>query len=294
MVQVVAAILERDGRILICRRTPEQAHPLKWEFPGGKVEAGESAEVAVARELEEELGIAAGRSEEIARYEYAYPGKDPILLIFLRVADFAGEPRNLIFHEIRWEPVECLGSFDFLEGDRRFLRILGSMPTAIKMVEPAGNEFLASLEAKTKKPSPFFRVMAHRPEVLKNFVPLYGAVMGPGAVDRRVKELVYLTCSYANECAFCTWSHVASGKKAGISDDEMRALQTEQDHGFPEAERAAIRYARELTRNAAADEERAALFDHFSDEQVVEITLVAAMANFTNRFNNGLGIQPEE
>src|SRR5215472_13938746 len=129
MVQVVAAILERDGRILICRRTPEQAHPLKWEFPGGKIEPGESPEEAVARELEEELGIAAGKSQEIVRYEYAYPGKNPILLIFLRVAEFAGELRNRIFHEIRWEPVECLGSFDFLEGDRRFLRILGSMPT---------------------------------------------------------------------------------------------------------------------------------------------------------------------
>jgi len=294
MVQVVAAILERGGRMLICRRTPAQSHPLKWEFPGGKVEAGESPAAALARELEEELGIAGSESEEITRYEYAYPGKNPILLIFLRVTGFDGEPRNRIFHEIRWEPVECLGSFDFLEGDRRFLRILGSMPTVVKMVEPAANEFLASLEAKTRKPSPFFRVMAHRPEVLKSFVPFYGAVMGPGAVDRRVKELVYLTCSYANECAFCTWAHVASGKKGGISDEEMRALQTEQDHGFPEAERAAIRYARELTRNASADEERAALFDHFNDEQVVEITLVAAIANFTNRFNNGLGIQPEE
>ena len=162
------------------------------------------------------------------------------------------------------------------------------------MVEPAENEFLASLEAKSKKPSPFFRAMAHRPEVLKNFVPFYGAVMGPGAVDRRIKELVYLTCSYANECAFCTWAHIASGKKAGITEEEMRALQTEQDHVFSDAERAAIRFARELTREAAADDQRAALFEHFNDEQVVEITVVAAMANFTNRFNNGLGVQPEE
>ena len=57
MVQVVAAIIERDGRILICRRTREQSHALKWEFPGGKVEPGETPEQAVERELEEELGI---------------------------------------------------------------------------------------------------------------------------------------------------------------------------------------------------------------------------------------------
>ena len=168
------------------------------------------------------------------------------------------------------------------------------MPTVIKMVEPAENEVLANLEAKTKKPNPLFRAMAHRPEALKNFVSFYSAVMGPGAVERRIKELVYLTCSYANECAFCTAIHVAGGKKAGITDDELRGLQTEQDHGFPPNERAAILYARELTQSASGDETRDALFEHFNDEQVVEITLVAALANLTNRFNNGLTIMPEE
>ena len=167
------------------------------------------------------------------------------------------------------------------------------MTPAIKMVDPAQNEFLASLEAKSKQPSPFLRALANRPEVLKNFVPFYGAIMGPGSVDRRIKELVYLACSYANECAFCTSAHVAAGKKAGITEDEMRALQTEQDHSFSESERAAIQYARELTQTAAADDSREALLQHFSDEQVVEITLAAAMANFTNRFNNGLVILPE-
>ena len=166
--------------------------------------------------------------------------------------------------------------------------------TPIKMVDPAQNEFLASLEAKSKRPNHFFRTMAHRPEVLKNFVPFYGAIVGPGSVDRRTKELVYLTCSFANECAYCTAAHVASGKKAGITPEEIQAIQTEQDHGFSQPERAAIRYARELTRTAEADETRDALLEHFNDEQVVEITLVAAIANFTNRFNNGLGMKPEE
>src|SRR5499427_4810284 len=130
------------------------------------------------------------------------------------------------------------------------------MTPAIKPVDPAQNDFLASLEAKSKKPNPFFRAMAHRPEVLKNFVPLYGAIMGPGAVDRRIKELVYLTCSYANECAFCIATHTAAGKKASITEDETRALQTGQDHEFTEPERAAIQYARDLTQDAIADEAR--------------------------------------
>src|SRR4051794_25680688 len=168
------------------------------------------------------------------------------------------------------------------------------MPSAIKPVDPAQNETLAALEAKSKKPSPFFRVMAHRPKVLESFVPLYGAVMGAGAVDRRIKELVYLACSYANECAFCTASHVASAKKAGITEDELRALQTLQDHGFTAPERAAVLYARELTQEATGEDTRDGLFEHFNDEQVVELTLVAAMANFTNRFNNGLAILPED
>jgi 8-oxo-dGTP diphosphatase len=122
MVQVVAAVLERDGRILICRRKPEQSHPLKWEFPGGKVEPGETPEHALTRELEEELGIAQATGPEIARYAYTYPGKNPIELIFYRVTSFAGEPRNLVFHEMRWEPASRLDSFDFVEGDRDFLR----------------------------------------------------------------------------------------------------------------------------------------------------------------------------
>lgn len=167
------------------------------------------------------------------------------------------------------------------------------MASAIKLIEPQNNEFLADLERKSNRANHFFRTMAHRPDVLKNFVPLYGAIMGPGSVDRRTKELVYLTVSYANECPYCLSAHTGPGRKAGIAEEEMRAIQTEQDHGFSEPERAAIRYARELTRDAAADESREALYEHFNDEQIVELTLVAAMANFTNRFNNGLGIQPE-
>src|SRR5262245_13916885 len=103
MLQVVAGIIEREGGILICRRRPDQSHPLKWEFPGGKVEPCETASAALARELDDELSIRDSVSTEITRYEYAYPGKSPILLVFLRVLRFDGEPANRIFQEIRWE-----------------------------------------------------------------------------------------------------------------------------------------------------------------------------------------------
>ena len=126
MVEVVAAILERGGKILICQRRPEQSHALKWEFPGGKVEDGESPAAALERELTEELGIKDARGEQIESYEYTYPGKKPIRLFFYRVYSYAGEPRNVIFHEIRWEAPERLAEYDFVEGDRDFLRSLAA------------------------------------------------------------------------------------------------------------------------------------------------------------------------
>jgi uncharacterized peroxidase-related enzyme len=172
------------------------------------------------------------------------------------------------------------------------------MPAHIKLAEPSQNEFLASLEAKNhNKPNPFFRAMGNRPDALKNFVPFYGSVAGPGSVDRRIKELVYLTVSFTNRCAFCAWAHTASGRKAGVTEEELQALESGHDQTTPpfsQAELAAIRYARELTKTADAATTRDALKHHFNDEQVVELTMLAALANFTNRFNNGLGIQPEQ
>ena len=122
MVQVVAAVLERDGKVLVGQRKPEQAHPLKWELPGGKVEPGESPAAALVRELQEELAIQVRQWEEIARYDFTYPGKNPIELFFYRVSQYAGEPQNLIFHAMQWVAAHELLTVDFLEGDIPFLR----------------------------------------------------------------------------------------------------------------------------------------------------------------------------
>jgi mutator protein MutT len=121
MTHVVAGILDQDGRILICRRRADQAHPGKWEFPGGKVEAGETAGAALVRELREELGIESESPEEIRRYEFAYPGKSPILLIFLRVPSWTGVIENRIFDTVTWEKRDRLKDYDFLEGDAPFI-----------------------------------------------------------------------------------------------------------------------------------------------------------------------------
>jgi 8-oxo-dGTP diphosphatase len=124
MTTVVAAILERDGKILICQRRPRDPHPLKWEFPGGKLEPGETPAEALRRELEEELGIDARIDAEITRYQYCYPGRQPILLIFYRVIAFSGEPRNLVFERMVWDTPARLRQYDFLEGDVDFVRTL--------------------------------------------------------------------------------------------------------------------------------------------------------------------------
>lgn len=122
--EVVAAVIERDGRVLVCQRKRSDSHPLKWEFPGGKVEPGESPEAALQRELEEELAIQARIGPQIARYEYSYGERPPLLLMFYRVMAFSGEPVNLVFEQIRWEPAFALPNLDFLEGDLEFVRKL--------------------------------------------------------------------------------------------------------------------------------------------------------------------------
>ncbi|MCX6621076.1 MAG: (deoxy)nucleoside triphosphate pyrophosphohydrolase [Acidobacteria bacterium] len=121
---VVAALIERDGLLLIGQRKQGDRHAFKWEFPGGKVEAGESPRDALLRELKEELQIDAEVGEEVVRYEYRYPARSPILLIFHRVSHFVGEPRNAEFEQIRWEEPAKLPSYDFLDGDFDFVRRL--------------------------------------------------------------------------------------------------------------------------------------------------------------------------
>ena len=77
-------------------------------------------------QMEEELAIRNARGLEITRYQFAYPGKSPIVLIFHRVTEFEGEPQNLIYREMRWEPRAKLSTFDFIEGDRLPAHILRS------------------------------------------------------------------------------------------------------------------------------------------------------------------------
>jgi len=126
---IAAAVIVRDGRVLICRRRSDQDFPLKWEFPGGKAEPGEEAAAALRRELLEELDIEATIGPEIARFTYQYPGRPEILLVFYRVDVFRGEVANRVFADILWVPVQALSSYDFLQADLAVLeKIQGLLP----------------------------------------------------------------------------------------------------------------------------------------------------------------------
>ena len=122
---VVAGLIWKEGKLFIAQRRASDPHPLKWEFPGGKVEAGETPEQALVRELHEELQINAELGTEFARYEYAYPGKLPILLVFIEVRWYGGKMGTSVpFEAIRWEAPDQLSRYDFLTGDLALIQLL--------------------------------------------------------------------------------------------------------------------------------------------------------------------------
>ena len=90
MKRVVAAVIEKDGKLLVCQRTRHQTMPLKWEFPGGKIEEGEQPRDALRRELEEELGIQARIGDEIVRLQHTYPNGAVVELRFFVVREYEG------------------------------------------------------------------------------------------------------------------------------------------------------------------------------------------------------------
>ena len=126
MKRVVAAVIEKNGKLLICQRTRHQTMPLKWEFPGGKIEDREQPRDALRRELEEELGIEANIGEEISRIRHTYPNGAIVELRFFIVRDYVGEIENRIFRDVQWAKPKDLASFDFLEADAELVRDLAA------------------------------------------------------------------------------------------------------------------------------------------------------------------------
>ncbi len=120
--QVVAALMLRGEEILCCQRTEYQALPLKWEFPGGKIEPGEDPPQALRRELDEELGIRAEIGSKVAQLQHHYQNGNAVELHFFVVEQYEGELQNRIFREIRWVNRRDLPSLDFLDADRSLVQ----------------------------------------------------------------------------------------------------------------------------------------------------------------------------
>jgi len=133
-VEVVAGLIFCDGQVLVCQRKENAPFPLKWEFPGGKVEKGEGYENALRRELREELGIEMRAAKEVFWHRHTYPGGATVDLRFFQVQDFLGEVRNLVFKRIEWVKLDRLLEYDFLEADR---------PLIEKLSAPDGNNLIS-------------------------------------------------------------------------------------------------------------------------------------------------------
>ena len=124
--QVVAALILRGNEILCCQRTEHQALALKWEFPGGKIESGETPAQALRRELDEELGIVAQVGREITQILHTYQNGNSVNLHFYLVERYDKELQNRIFRDVRWVKRGELPSLDFLDADKELVQQLAA------------------------------------------------------------------------------------------------------------------------------------------------------------------------
>ena len=126
MPTVVAALITRNSKLLVCQRKRNDTHPLQWEFPGGKVEPGESLAEALTRELREELGVSAMIGAEVHRTRHRYRElPDDLLLIFFRATiEDSALLQNLQFEKYEWADPSLLQNYDFLPADKDLVESL--------------------------------------------------------------------------------------------------------------------------------------------------------------------------
>lgn len=124
---VVAGLIESEGKLLACQRRRDAKFALKWEFPGGKIELGESLDAALERELREELGIIASVGNEVYRATHKYDEMAAAVeLVFFACGIREGKLQNLAFEQIAWRNPKDLPGMDFLAADRELVGLLAA------------------------------------------------------------------------------------------------------------------------------------------------------------------------
>jgi uncharacterized peroxidase-related enzyme len=147
------------------------------------------------------------------------------------------------------------------------------------------------------KPGNFQKVLAHRPDKLKNFLPFYASV--GRSLERKLYELIYIRVSMLNECHYCLQHHLASSKRVGVTPADWAELKEGNLSKFTEKERQALIHAEKLTHTpgAVGGDDFIELKKHFADAEIVDIHMLTGLANLTNRCTGPLGLElefPEE
>ena len=126
-IKVVAGLILQNNKLLICQRPNFKDHPLKWEFPGGKIKNDETNEEALIREINEELSINIINYEELICYNFNYKDLNKkVFIYFYLVNNFSGKVLNNFHKELKWIEIKDIREYDFLEGDLKIIDHISS------------------------------------------------------------------------------------------------------------------------------------------------------------------------
>ena len=120
-IKVVGGIIINKNKILVAQRSIQKEHPLKWEFPGGKIVVNENPIDALKREIKEELSVDVKKYKFLLDYEYDYQDIKKIHLYFYKIDEYIGKVRNIEHNQLLWIQYNDLEKLDFLDGDRMII-----------------------------------------------------------------------------------------------------------------------------------------------------------------------------
>ena len=124
---VVAGLIFQNNKLLICQRPKFKDHPLKWEFPGGKIKKDETSEDALIREINEELSINIFNYNELISYNFNYSDLGKAVFInFYLIKNFTGKILNNFHNQLKWIEIKDIREYDFLEGDLKIIDYINS------------------------------------------------------------------------------------------------------------------------------------------------------------------------